>query len=161
MFILVCFDILYSLNWRWMFSLSFPNQLGCLPSSSPRNFSSRFQFCFDFAEHGGSFYCPFNNLTKLIIFFACKYHNYLIMADFSMKPNDSSLKAFLGKKSLNNLIKSNTCFKGKDSRIDLFLTNRKYSFRFRVSYEAIIIDHHMIYRMLKSSFSYTEPWLLP
>ena len=77
-----------------------------------------------------------------------------------MEPNDSSLKAFLGKKSLNNLIKSNTCFKGKGSRIDLFLTNRKYSFRFRVSYEAIISDHHMIYRMLKSCFNYAEPWLL-
>ena len=62
-----------------------------------------------------------NNLTKMIDLFA-----YLIMGDFNMEPSDPSLKAFLNSNNLYNLIKSNTCFKGKGSFIDLFLTNRKY-----------------------------------
>ena len=107
-----------------------------------------------------AFIVPLITWQNWLIFFAYKYHNYLIMGDFSMEPNDSSLKAFLGNKKLNNLIKSNTCFKGKGCRIDLSLTNRKYSFKFGVSYVAIISDHHTIYRMLKSCFNYTEPWLL-
>ena len=50
---------------------------------------------------------------------------------------------------------------GKGSCIDLFLTNRKYSFKCNDSYETGISDHHhMIYTMLKSCFNDTEPKLL-
>ena len=45
---------IHSLNWILIFS-----QLAWLPSPSTRNFSSRFQLCFDFAMHHGSLYCPF------------------------------------------------------------------------------------------------------
>ena len=83
------------------------------------------------------------------------------MCDFNIEQTDRSIKAFLNSNSLNNLIKSNTCFKYKDSCIDLFLTSRKYSFKFSGSYETgISDDHHMIYTMLKSSFNNTEPKLL-
>ena len=85
-----------------------------------------------------------NNMTKPIDFFANKYDNYLIMGDFSMEPTDSSIKEFLGRNNLNNLIKSNICFKGKGSCIDLSLTNNKYAFKFSGSYETIVSDHHMI-----------------
>ena len=102
-----------------------------------------------------------NNLTKMIDLFADTYDNYLIMGDFNMEPSDPSLKAFLNSNNLYNLIKSNTCFKGKGSCIDLFLTNRKYSFKCSDSYETGISDHHhMIYTMLKSCFNNTEPKLL-
>ena len=102
-----------------------------------------------------------NNLTKMIDLSADTYDNYLIMGDFSMKPSDPSLKAFLHSNNLYNLIKSNTCFKGKGSCIDLFLTNIKYSFKCSDSYETGISDHrHMIYTMLKSCFNNTEPKLL-
>ena len=47
------------------------------------------------------------------------------------------------------------------SCIDLFLTNRKYSFKCSDSYETGVSDHHhMIYTMLKSCFNNTEPKLL-
>ena len=102
-----------------------------------------------------------NNLTKMIDLFADTYDNYLIMGDFNTEPSDPSLKAFLNSNNLYNLIKSNTCFKGKGSCIDLFLTNRKYSFNCSDSYETGISDQqHMIYTMLKSCFNNTERKLL-
>ena len=96
----------------------------------------------------------------MIDLFADTYDNYLIMGDFNTEPSDASQKAFLNS-NLYNLIKSNTCFKGKGSCIDLFLTNRKYSFKCSDSYETGISDHHhMIYTMLESCFNNTEPKLL-
>ena len=97
----------------------------------------------------------------MIDLFADTYDNYLIVGDFNMEPSDPSLKAFLNSSNLYNLIKSSTCFKGKGSCIDLFLTNRKYSFKCSDSYETGISDHHhMIYTMLKSCFNNTELKLL-
>ena len=78
----------------------------------------------------------------MIDFFADTYDNYLIMGDFNIEQSDPSLKAFLNSNNLYNLIKSNTCFKGKGSCIDFFLTNKKYSFKFSGPYEIGISDHH-------------------
>ena len=70
-------------------------------------------------------------------------------------------KSFLYSNNLTNLIKTNICFNGKGSSIDLILTNRKYSFKYTLSYETGLSDHHhMIYTMLKSSFINIEPKLL-
>ena len=102
-----------------------------------------------------------NKLTKMIAFFVDTYENYLIMGDFNIERSDPSLKIFLNSKNLYNLIKSDTCFKGKSSCIDLFPINRKYSFKFSGSYETgISAHHHIIYTMLKSCFNNTEPKLL-
>ena len=102
-----------------------------------------------------------NNLTVMIDFFADTYDNYLIMGDFNIEQSDPSLKAFLNSNNLYNLINSNTCIKGKGSCIELFLTNRKYSFKFTGSYETGISDHHhMMYTMLKSCINNTDPKLL-
>ena len=102
-----------------------------------------------------------NKLTKMIDFFADTYENYLIMGDFNIEQSDPSLKTFLNSSKLYNLITSNTCFKGKGFCIDLFLANRRYSFKFSGSYETDISDHHhMICTMLKSFFNNTEPKLL-
>ena len=89
------------------------------------------------------------------------YNNYLIMGDFNIERSDLFLKAFLNSNNLYNLVKSNTWFKGKGTCIDLFLTNRKYSFKFSGWYKAgISYHHHMIYTMPKSCFSNTKPKLL-
>ena len=94
-----------------------------------------------------------NSLTKIIDVFADKYDNYLIMGDFNLESGNTILTNFLDSNNLTNLIKTNTCFKGKGSSIDLVLTNRKYSFKNTSSYETGLSDHHhMIYTMLKSSF---------
>ena len=109
----------------------------------------------------------------MINFFTDTYDNYLSMSGFNIEQSDPSLKAFSSSSKLYNLIKNNTFFKGKGSCIDLFLSNRKYSFKFSGSYETDISDHHqMIYKMLKSylkilfknliknCFNNTEPKLL-
>ena len=102
-----------------------------------------------------------NNLTVLIEYFADTYDNYLIMGDFNIEQSDPSVKAFLNSNNLYNLIKSNSCFKGKGSCIDLFPTNKKYSFKFSGLHETDISDHHhLIYTMLKSCFNNTEPKML-
>ena len=98
-----------------------------------------------------------NNLTVMIDYFADTDDNYLIMGYFNIEQGDPSLKTFLNSSNLYSVIKSNTCFKGKGSCIELFLTNRKYSSKFIGSYETgIIHHHHMIYTMLKSCFNNTE-----
>ena len=51
------------------------------------------------------------------------------MGDFIRQPTDSILKDFMEANGFINLVKSNTCIKGKGSYIDLILTNRKYSFK--------------------------------
>ena len=76
------------------------------------------------------------------------------MGDFNSQPTDSIMKDFMYANGFINLIKSNTCFKGKGSCIDLILTNRKYSFKHSNSVETGISDHHhLIYTMLKITFS--------
>ena len=102
-----------------------------------------------------------HSLKEIIDHFATKYDNHLIMGDFNMEPNNCMFKSFLDSNNLTNLIKTNTCFKGKGSSIDLILTNRKYSFKYTSSYETGLSDHHhMIYAMLKSSFINIDPKLL-
>ena len=102
-----------------------------------------------------------HSLTKIIDHFATKYDNHLIMGDFNMKPNNPMFKSFFISINLTNLVKTNTCFKGKRSSVDLILTNKKYLLRYASSYETGLSDHHhMIYTMLKSSFINIEPKLL-
>ena len=116
-----------------------------------------------------SIYCPpsqdsgffIHSLTDIIDNFATKYDNHLIIGDFNMEPKNRMFKSFLDSNNLTNLIKSNTCFKGKGSSIDLILTNRKYSFKYTSSYETGLSDHyHMIYTILKSLFINIELKLL-
>ena len=84
------------------------------------------------------------------------------MGDFNMEPNNRMFKSFLESNNLTTLIKTNTCFKGKESSIDLILTNRKYLFKYTSSYEMGLSDHHhhMIHTMSKSSFINIVPKLL-
>ena len=84
-----------------------------------------------------------------------------MLGDFNLEPTDSALMGFLESNSPTDLIKTNTCFKGKGSCIDLILTNRKFSFTFTSTYETGISDHHhLTYTILKSCFQNTEPKLL-
>ena len=59
--------------------------------------------------------------------------------------------------NLFNLIKANTCFKGKGTYIDLILTNKKYSFKHSPTFETGLSDHHhLVYSMLKTRFKREE-----
>ena len=52
------------------------------------------------------------------------------------------MMTLLNEHDLINLIKNNTCFKGKSSCIDLILTNRKLSFKNSTSIETGLSNHH-------------------
>ena len=62
--------------------------------------------------------------------------------------------------NLFDIVKSNTCFKGSRTCIDLILTNRKYCFKHSSTFQTGLSDHHhLIYSMLKTIFEKEEPKL--
>ena len=90
--------------------------------------------------------CFRDSLTNMIGFFSSLYDNFIATGDFNSQPTDSIMKDFMEANGFVNLIKSNTCFKGKGSCIDLILTNRKYSLKHSNSIETVISDHdNLIY----------------
>ena len=76
-----------------------------------------------------------NSLAKIINAFSDKYDNYLITGNFNLEPGNTFLTNFLDSNNMTNLMKTNACFKGKGSSIDLILTIRKYYFNNTSSYE--------------------------
>ena len=85
------------------------------------------------------------------------YDNYIFLGDFNMEPNSLALTSFMQSFHLFNLIKTNTCFKGKGTRIDLILTSRKYCFKHSSTFEIGLSDHHyLVYSMLKTRFKREE-----
>ena len=92
-----------------------------------------------------------DKLSKIIDHYSSIYNNYIILGDFNMEPSDSLSNAFMQSHNLLDLIKSNTCFKGSGSYIDLILTNRKFCFKNSSTFETGLSDHHhLIYSMLKT-----------
>ena len=76
-----------------------------------------------------------------------------ILGDFNLEPSNPSIAFFMNNQSLFNLVKSNTCFKGKGSCFDLILTNIKYSFKNTWSFGTGLSDHHhLIYSVMKTTF---------
>ena len=86
------------------------------------------------------------------------YDSHVVIVDFNLDSSTGLLKHFMNSNALYNLIKVNTCFKGKEACIDLILTNWKYSFKNINTIETGLSDHHhMIYAMLKSTIEKAEP----
>ena len=102
------------------------------------------------------------SFTGIIAFFSSAYNNFIRMGDFNAQPLDSSMKDFIKENGLIYLIKGNACFKGQDPCIDLILTNRRFSFKHSKCYKTGISNHHhhLIYSMLKSNISNSEPKLV-
>ena len=91
-------------------------------------------------------------------FYSQDYDHKVIFGDFNLEPSNPSIVSFMNNQNLFNLVKSNTCFKGKGSCIDLILTNRKYSFKNTCSVETGLSDHHhLIYSVMKTRFKSEEP----
>ena len=60
-----------------------------------------------------------------------------------------------------NLVKTNTCFKGKGTCIDLILTNSKYSFKNTSFTDTSLSDHHqLISSKMKAAFEKEQPEVL-
>ena len=91
-------------------------------------------------------------------FYSQDYDNKVILADFNLEPSNPSIVSFMNNQNLFNLVKSNTCFKGEGSCIDLILTNRKYSFKNTCPFETGLGDyHHLIYFVMKTTLKSEEP----
>ena len=102
--------------------------------------------------------CFLNILGDLLDFYSHDYENKAIRGNFNLEPSNPSIVSFMNNQNLFNLVKSNTCFEGKGSYIDLILTNRKYSFKNRCSFETGLSDHHhLIYSVMKTTFKSEEP----
>ena len=96
-------------------------------------------------------------LDKIIDYFSVSYYNHVIIGDFNLELSTSLLKNLMSSNALYNLIKVDTCFKGKGTCIDFILTNWKYAFQNTNTFKTGLSDHHqMIYTMLKSTFKKAE-----
>ena len=97
------------------------------------------------------------NLSMIVDHYLSIYDNHIILGDFNMEPNNSLLISFMQSLNLFNVVKSNTCFKGNGTCVDLILTNRKYYFKHSSTFETGLSDHHhLIYSMLKTTFEKEE-----
>ena len=80
------------------------------------------------------------------------YYNHIFLGDFNIELNSPILASFMQSLNLFDIIKSNTCFKGSFTSIDLILTSRKHCFKHFFTFETGLSDHHhMIYSMVKQN----------
>ena len=87
-------------------------------------------------------------------FYSSIYDNKVVFGDFNLEMSHPVMLSFINNENFVNLVKGNTCFKGKNSCIDLILTNRSYSFKHTSSTETDLSDHHhhLISSMMKTTF---------
>ena len=97
------------------------------------------------------------NLLLIIDHYLSIHDNQIILGDFNMESKNPKLASFMHSFNLYNSFKSNACFKGGRSCIDLILTDRKYCFKHTSTFETELSDHdHLIYLMLKTAFKTEE-----
>ena len=98
-----------------------------------------------------------DSLSELLDFYLSIYDNKVVFGDFNLEISNPVMLSFVNNENFINLMKGNTCFKGKGSWIDLVLTNRRYSFKHTSSTEAGLSDyHHLISSMIKTTFEKKE-----
>ena len=100
-----------------------------------------------------------HNIERLIDFYSGPTKDLLIYSDISMEVTHLDLQSLIDQQEFRSLIRSPTCFKGKEGRcIDLMLTNRKHGFMLSQSFETGFSDfHHMIYTVLKTTYNKIPP----
>ena len=69
------------------------------------------------------------NFFMILDHYSSIYDNHLFLGEFNIEPNNSILISFMQSLKIFNIIKSNTCFKGNGTCIDLNLTNGNYCFK--------------------------------
>ena len=91
------------------------------------------------------------------------YDRFLLVGDFNVQINESSIDDFLDEFGAKNLVKDFTCFKStiNPSCIDLFLTNSSKSFQSTKTISTGLSDfHQMIVTVLKITFPKAKPKVL-
>ena len=97
------------------------------------------------------------NLSMIVDHYLSIYDNHIILGILNMEPSSPILISFILSLNLFNIIKSNTCFKGNGTCIELILTNRKYCFKHSSTFATGLSDHHhLVYSMLKATFKKEE-----
>ena len=69
------------------------------------------------------------SLSEFLDFYSTIYDNKVVFGDFDLEISHPVMLWFMNNENLINLVKGNTCFKGKGSRVDLILTNTRYFFQ--------------------------------
>ena len=102
-----------------------------------------------------------DSLTELLDFYSSIYDSKVVFGDFNLDISHPVMLSFMNNENFINLVKGNTCFKGKGSCIDLILTNRRHSFKLTSSIETGLSDHHhLISSMMKTSSEKEESKVL-
>ena len=102
-----------------------------------------------------------DSLSELLDFYSSIYDNKVVFGDFNLEISHPVMLSFMNNENFINLVKGNTCFKGKGSCIDLILTNRRYSFKHTSFIETGLSDHHhLISSMMKTTFEKEESKVL-
>ena len=95
------------------------------------------------------------NLSSIPDHYSRVYDNYIFLGDFNMESNCHALTSFMQLLNFFNLIKTNTCFKGKGHYIELILAKGKYWHS--STFEGGLSDnHHLVYSILKTCFKREE-----
>ena len=98
-------------------------------------------------------------MTNLLEFYSIRNEKVIVLGDFNIEAENKVMEDFLQKHTFYNMMKQNTyCKSDGGSRIDLLITNSKFSFMKTNSFETGLSDHHhIIYTILKIKFEKFEP----
>ena len=95
------------------------------------------------------------NLNRSLALYSSHYENFIIIGDFNVEANDSTISVFRDTYDLKSLIKEPICYKNpsKPSYIDLTLTNKPRSFHHSCVIETGLSDFHkMTVTVMKTFF---------
>ena len=95
------------------------------------------------------------HLNRNLALYSSCYENFMIIGDFNVEANNSTMSVFSETYNLKNLIKEPTCYKNpnKPSCIDLMLTNIPWSLKHSCVIETGLSDfRRMTVTVMKATF---------
>ena len=102
-------------------------------------------------------------LSKNLALYSTSYENLLLLGDFNVETDNSTMSVFCDTFNLSSIIKEPTCYKNPEapSCIDLILTNKPYSFQNSCVLETGQSDFHkMTVTVLKATFQKLQPRII-
>ena len=98
-------------------------------------------------------------LNKNVALYLLKYEYFLVLKDFDIFVEGSSMSEFCDTYNLKSLIREATCYKNPENPfcINLILTNRPCSFQNSDVFEAGLSDFHRMKIIMKMHFQKLQP----
>ena len=95
----------------------------------------------------------YSEISKILDNYSLVYDNILLTGDFNEETSQVNTKSFLEAYNLSNLVKVPTCYRSLSNPrcIDLFLTNKKLSFKNTTTIDLGLSDFH---KMIVTSFKF-------